>query len=91
MSQEKQAEFLAENIKLKNTLNVINNETLSFIARRQYISDYIRKYREQILEEYKDDEDKVAEYFDHELYVKEEAYSTIDRKLKELTILKESP
>ena len=44
MSQEKQAEFLAENIKLKNTLNVINNETLSFITRRQYISDYIRKY-----------------------------------------------
>ena len=33
----------------------------------------------------------VIEYFDHERYVMEEAFRTIDRRLKELTALKSSP
>ena len=40
-----------------------------------------------MLDEYRDDEDKVAEYFDHERFVKEEAFKVIDRRLKELLIL----
>ena len=45
----------------------------------------------KVIEEYRDDEDKVIEYFDHENYVKEEAFKTIDKRLKEFTILKDSP
>ena len=55
------------------------------------VSDYILEYRKKFIEEYRDDEDKVMEYFDHERYVKEEMYRTIDRKLAEFTKLKESP
>lgn len=90
-TDENNVEFLAENLKLKNILTIINNETLDYISKRQYIYDYIKKYREKMLEEFKYDEDKITEYFDHELYVKEELYRMIDKKLKELTILKDSP
>lgn len=64
---------------------------LSYINKRKFVTQYILDYRKNAVEEYKDDEDKLIEYFDHERYVKEQAFTTIDKKLKELTILKESP
>ncbi|MDQ0149493.1 DNA helicase-2/ATP-dependent DNA helicase PcrA [Eubacterium multiforme] len=76
---------------LDQTLNIINEEILSYIDKRKYITDYIVEYRKKVIEEYRDDEDKVLDYFDHEAYVKEEAFKSIDRKLKECAILKESP
>ena len=84
-------EFVMEEEKLQDTIRLLNTETLNYIAKRKYITEYIVKARKEYLEEYKDDEDKVTEYFDHESYVKEEAYKTIDRRLKEFNILKESP
>lgn len=87
----KDIEFIMEQEKLQDTINLLNIETLSYIAKRKYITEYIVKSRKEYLEEYKDDEDKVTEYFDHERYVKEEAYRTIDKRLKEFNILKESP
>lgn len=87
----KDIEFLIEEEKLKDTINLLNIETLSYIAKRKYITEYIVKSRKEYLEEYKDDEDKITEYFDHERYVKEEAYRTIDKRLKEFNILKDSP
>ena len=84
-------EFVMEEEKLQDTISLLNTETLNYIAKRKYITEYIVKARKEYLEEYKDDEDKVTEYFDHESYVKEEAYKTIDRRLKEFNILKESP
>ena len=84
-------EFLMEEKKLQETIELINNEVMSYLEKRKYITDYILDYRKKVIEEFKDDEDKIIEYFDHERYVKEEAFKTIDRRLKELTILKESP
>lgn len=84
-------DFLMEEQRLENTLNILNEEILNYIDKRKYITEYILDYRKKVIEEYKDDEDKVLEYFDHEAYVKEEAYKNIDRKLKEYTILKENP
>jgi len=49
------------------------------------MTKYILEYRKKVIEDYRDDEDMVIEYFDHEIYVKEEAFKTIDRRLKELT------
>ncbi|MGL5245828.1 MAG: ATP-dependent DNA helicase, partial [Sarcina sp.] len=89
MSRE--VEFLVEKKKLEETLNVINEEMLANINKRKFVTQYILDYRKNALEEYRDDEDKLIEYFDHERYVKEQSFNTIDRKLKELTILKESP
>ncbi|QAA34812.1 HelD family protein [Clostridium manihotivorum] len=90
-SREKELQLLFEEEKLDETLRIINQEILNYLEKRKYISEYILDYRKNHIEEYRDDEDKVMEYFDHERYVKEEAFKTIDRKLKELTILKETP
>ncbi|MPQ42600.1 HelD family protein [Clostridium tarantellae] len=87
----KEVEFLVEKKKLEEILNIINEEMLACINKRKFVTQYILDYRKNALEEYRDDEDKLIEYFDHERFVKEQAFNTIDRKLKELTILKDSP
>lgn len=84
-------EFLQEEQNLEYTLNLLSQEILNYIQKRKDVSDYILEYRKKFIEEYRDDEDKVMEYFDHERYVKEEMYRTIDKKLAEFTNLKESP
>lgn len=88
---EKDLEFLMEENKLQDTLSILNNEMLNYIEKRKNITDYIVEYRKKYIEDYKDDEDKIIDYFDHEKYVKEEAFKTIDKRLKEFTVLKESP
>ena len=84
-------EFLREEENLKKTLKILNDETLNYIEKRKAISEYILDYRKKYIEEYRDDEDKLIEYFDHERYIKEESYKAIDRKLSEFVKLKESP
>ncbi|MDP4088849.1 MAG: AAA family ATPase [Bacillota bacterium] len=80
-----------EEERLEYAREVIKGEILNYISKRKEFSQYILDYRKDALDEYKDDEDKVAEYFDHERFVKEEAFKTIDRRLKELLILENSP
>lgn len=87
----KDLEFIMEEGKLEETLKILNNEILNYLSKRKNITDYIVDYRKKVIEEYRDDEDKVIEYFDHENYIKEEAFKTIDKRLKEFTILKDSP
>lgn len=84
-------ELLMEQDKLQETIGILQGEILKYISKRKYITEYIIEYRKKYIEEYRDDEDRVVEYFDHEIFVKEEAYKTIDKRLKEFTILKESP
>ena len=88
---KKQLQFALEEERLKDTINIINDEILKCIDKRKQITEMILEYRKNILEEYKDDEDKIIEYFDHESYIKEESFKSTDKKLKELTILKSSP
>jgi len=88
---KKQLEFNIEEEKLKLDIEIISEEILKYIQKRKEISKYILEYRKKVIEDYRDDEDMVIEYFDHEIYVKEEAFKTIDRRLKELTELKTSP
>ncbi|MBU3189358.1 AAA family ATPase [Clostridium bowmanii] len=88
---KKQLEFNIEQEKLKVDVEIISEEILKYIEKRKEITKYILEYRKKVIEDYRDDEDMVIEYFDHEIYVKEEAFRTIDRRLKELTELKSSP
>jgi DNA helicase II / ATP-dependent DNA helicase PcrA len=88
---EKEIQLNLEKEKLKEVVSLINQEILRYIDKRKEMSEYIQDYRKKVLEEYRDDEDKVIEYFDHERFVKEEAFKTIDRRLKELTILSSAP
>lgn len=87
----KELELSAEKDKVKETVKLINKEILNYIDKRKYISDYILDYRKAVIDEYRDDEDKIVEYFDHERFVKEEAFKTIDKRLKELMILSGAP
>jgi DNA helicase-2/ATP-dependent DNA helicase PcrA len=88
---EREIELGLEKEKLKDVISLIKEEILRYVRSRKEFTDYIVDYRKKVIEEYRDDEDKIIEYFDHERFVKEETYKTIDKKLKELTILKDSP
>lgn len=87
----KEQEMYYETEKLKEVIKLINDEMLSYISKRKDLSDYILEYRKNMLDEYKDDEDKVTEYFDHEKFIREESFKTMDKRLKELTILRNTP
>lgn len=84
-------ELMREQQNLDTTLELLNTEILNYIEKRKGIAQYILDYRKKFIEDHKDDEDNIIEYFDHERYVKEQSYNTIDRKLSEFTKLKESP
>lgn len=88
---KKEIELNIENERLEEVVDEIKKQTLSFIDKRKEVAEYIVKLRKKNIEEYRDDEDKVTEYFDHEVFAKEEYFKFIDRKLKELTILNSSP
>lgn len=91
LEQQKEIEFEYEKEKLNNVLSLINNEIIDVSGKRKDISENIKKYREKALEEFRDDEDKIVEYFDHEKFVKEETFKSIYRRLHELFILYETP
>lgn len=84
-------ELLREEQNLHKTLNILNLEILNYIEKRKGVAQYIIENRKKVLEDHKDDEDNVIDFFDHERYLREQAYSTIDKKLSEFTKLKDSP
>ena len=84
-------ELMKEEVHLEKTISILNEETLNYVEKRKNVSQYILDYRKKFIEEYKDDEDKLIEYFDHERFIKEESYKTIDKRLYEFVKLKESP
>ncbi|SHH60474.1 HelD family protein [Clostridium grantii] len=88
---EKTIELEREEEFLESTIGIIKRELLYFLEKRKAITETIKEERKIALEDYKDDEDKLIEFFDHERYVNEESFRIIDRKLKELTILQDSP
>lgn len=88
---EKEIQFAIEEEHLKENIELIKKEILNYVEHRKKILNYITEYRKNVLDEYKDDEDKIAEYFDHERYIVEEEFRFIDKKLRELNILSSSP
>ncbi|ADL50396.1 HelD family protein [Clostridium cellulovorans] len=89
--KEIELQQLVEEAHLKSTIAELKQELLKYIDKRKNVTKNILEYRQKALEHYEDDEDKVAEYFDHETYVLEKSFVAIDRKIKELTILTPSP
>ena len=87
----RQIDFFMEQNKLEEIQNILHDEVLKYLDRRKSVTNQILESRKKYIDEYKDDEDQVIDYFDHENYVKEEAYKTIDKRLMEFTKLKESP
>jgi DNA helicase-2/ATP-dependent DNA helicase PcrA len=93
LEKEIQKEFEAEREKQKldDTVNIIKSEIVNYINKRTTLSENLIDFRKKNIEDYRDDEDKLIEYFDHERYVSEESFKAIDRKLKEFTILQPAP
>ncbi|WP_392486099.1 HelD family protein [Haloimpatiens sp. FM7315] len=87
----KELQFEIEKKHLRNVIEIIKEEILNYIDKRNNITEKLIEYRKNALDEYKDDEDKLIEYFDHERYAKEEAYKIIDKRLKEITVLQKVP
>lgn len=88
---KKEIEFEMEKQRVEETVDLIKKEIRNYIDKRTNLTEYLVEARKKALEEYRDDEDKLIEYFDHERFVTEEAFKTIDRKFRELTILQSSP
>lgn len=88
---EQDLELIKEKLRLEDVLSILRDETLSYVEKRKEITNNILESRKKAIEEYRDDDDKIIDYFDHESFIKEEAFKTIDKRLKEFTILKESP
>lgn len=88
---QKELQLNIEKDKLTEVIALINEEIITYINKRKDVSTYIQEYRKKTIEDYKDDEDKLIDFFDHERYVKEESFKNIDNKLRELTILSTSP
>ncbi|WP_010233553.1 HelD family protein [Clostridium arbusti] len=89
--RNEEVELQEEKTRLAGVIDIINREILNYIEKRKDITQYILDSRKKNIEDFEDDEDKIIEYFDHERFVKEEAFKTIDKRLKELTILELSP
>ena len=91
LDKEKEIQFNIEKERLEETIAVINKEIVNSLDKRKSIIKNITEYRKNAIEEHKDDEDQVAEYFDHERFIAEEQFNLIDKRLRELTILSPSP
>lgn len=88
---QNELEFEIERQRVEETVDIIGEEIRNYIEKREELSHHLVEARKIALEEYKDDEDKLVEFFDHERFVVEESFKAIDRRFKELTILKTSP
>ena len=88
---QKEIRLEFEKERLKDTISIIKEEIINYIGKRKEVTKYLVDSRKNALEEYRDDEDKLIEYFDHERFIREETFKTIDKRLKELTVLQPSP
>lgn len=84
-------ELTYERKRLSDIINYIKKEIELIIFKRKKVAYDIINLRQKAIEEFKDDEDKIADYFDQEKYAVEQNYSYLDKRLKELSILNETP
>ena len=84
-------EYLNESKYLEKVINCLNEEINNYIDRRKEISQVIVDYRKKFIEEYRDDDDKVINYFDHENHKNEHIFNAVEKRIRELLYLKKSP
>ena len=91
MSEDFKIEYEKENKYLNDVLNNLDVEINDYLKSRKKVSDVIVDYRKKFIEEYRDDDDKIIEYFDHENHKNEHIFTIIEKRIKELAYLKKSP
>ena len=60
----RQIDFLMEENKLNEIKEILNEEVLKYLERRKLVTNQMLEARKKYIEEYKDDEDQVIDYFD---------------------------
>jgi len=85
------AELEKEEKYLQDVSEKIQEDILENTSKKQKVTEFIVEYRRNQIDEYRPDEDKVIDYFDHERFVQEEAYRAVDKRLGELSELSSSP
>ena len=70
---------------------LILEEILYNTQRKKLVYDDIVEYRKTLIDEYRSDEDKQIDYFDHNRYVQEETFKAVEKRLRELTELHSTP
>jgi len=86
-----QEELVKEHAYLERVLGLILQEMMKNTSKKKVVYDDIVEYRKSLIDEYRSDEDKQIDYFDHNRYVQEESFKAIEKKLLELTELSSTP
>lgn len=86
-----QNELVLEEAYLARVIGYIQEEILRNTQKKRQVYDEIIEYRKGQLDEYRSDEDKQIDYFDHERYVQEESFKSVEKRLTELTELAGTP
>ncbi|MFH5834677.1 HelD family protein [Proteiniclasticum sp. C24MP] len=84
-------ELQKERAYLDKVLSHIMEDILSSTTKKKTVYDDIVEYRKTLIDEYRSDEDKQIDFFDHNRFVQEESYKAIEKKLIELTELHNTP
>ncbi len=84
-------ELKKERAYLEKVLGHIMEDILTNTTKKKTIYDDIVEYRKTLIDEYRSDEDKQMDFFDHNRFVQEESYKAIEKKLLELTELHGTP
>jgi len=81
--------------KEKNYLEKVAKHIIEEIIRntekKRTVYQGIIEYRKNQIDEYRPDEDHQIDFFDHERYVQEESYKSVEKRLMELTDLHGTP
>ncbi len=84
-------ELMQEEKYLDRVKSLIMDEIIKNTDKKKTVYDDIIEYRKTLIDEYRSDEDKQIDFFDHNRYVQEESFKAIEKRLHELTELHDTP
>ncbi len=76
---------------LHRVKDLIMDEIIKNTDKKKTVYDDIVEYRKTLIDEYRSDEDKQIDFFDHNRFVQEESFKAIEKRLRELTELHDTP
>lgn len=76
---------------LSRVMDMIMEDILKNTDKKKTVYDEIVEYRKNILDEYRSDEDKQIDFFDHNRFIQEESFKAVEKRLLELTELHSTP
>lgn len=84
-------ELIKEEKYLDRVKSLLMDEVIKNTDKKKIVYDDIIEYRKTLIDEYRSDEDKQIDFFDHNRFVQEESFKAIEKRLRELTELHETP